>query len=77
VTDVPIPKLGMSTVEVDVVAVHVRPGDRVEPNTVVVEVQSEKVDFEIEAGAAGIVKEVLVSEGDEAKVGDVVVRIEG
>jgi pyruvate dehydrogenase E2 component (dihydrolipoyllysine-residue acetyltransferase) len=76
VTDVPIPKLGMSTVEVDVVAVHVKPGDRVEPDTIVVEVQSEKVNFEIEAGAAGTVLEVLVGEGDEAKVGDVVVRIE-
>ena len=43
------PKLGMSTVEVDVVAVHVSPGDRVEPDTIVVEVQSEKVNFEIEA----------------------------
>ena len=75
-TDVPIPKLGMSTVEVDVVAVHVKPGDRVEPDTIVVEVQSEKVNFEIEAGAAGTVLEVLVAEGDEAKVGDVVVRIE-
>ena len=74
--DVPIPKLGMSTVEVDVVAVHVKPGDRVEPGTIVVEVQSEKVNFEIEAGAAGTVREVLVGEGDEAKVGDVVVRIE-
>jgi pyruvate dehydrogenase E2 component (dihydrolipoyllysine-residue acetyltransferase) len=76
VTDVPIPKLGMSTVEVDVVAVHVKPGDRVEPDTIVAEVQSEKVNFEIEAGAAGTVREVLVREGDEAKVGDVVVRIE-
>jgi pyruvate/2-oxoglutarate dehydrogenase complex dihydrolipoamide acyltransferase (E2) component len=77
VTDVPIPKLGMSTVEVDIVGVRVKPGDRVEPHTIVVEVESEKVNFEIEAGAAGVVKEVLVSEGDEAKVGDIVVRIEG
>jgi pyruvate dehydrogenase E2 component (dihydrolipoamide acetyltransferase) len=76
VTDVPIPKLGMSTVEVDIVAVHVKPGDRVESDTIVVEVQSEKVNFEIEAGGAGTVQEVLVREGDEAKVGDVVVRIE-
>jgi pyruvate dehydrogenase E2 component (dihydrolipoamide acetyltransferase) len=74
--DVPIPKMGMSTVEVDIVAVHVKPGDRVVPDTIVIEVQSEKANFEIEAGAAGIVREVLVSEGDEAKVGDVVVRIE-
>jgi pyruvate/2-oxoglutarate dehydrogenase complex dihydrolipoamide acyltransferase (E2) component len=76
VTDVPIPKLGMSTVEVDIVAVHVKPGDRVEAGTIVVEVQSEKVNFEIEAGTAGTVREVLVGEGAEAKVGDVVVRIE-
>jgi pyruvate/2-oxoglutarate dehydrogenase complex dihydrolipoamide acyltransferase (E2) component len=76
VIDVPIPKLGMSTVEVEVVTVHVRAGDHVEPNTIVAEVQSEKLDFEIEAGASGTVREVLVAEGEEAKVGDVVVRIE-
>jgi pyruvate dehydrogenase E2 component (dihydrolipoamide acetyltransferase) len=76
VTDVQIPKMGMSTVEVDVTAVHVRSGDRVEPQTIVVEIESEKANFEIEAGHAGVVKEVLVREGDEAKVGDVVVRLD-
>ena len=74
--DVHIPKMGMSTVEVDVVAVHVAPGDRVDADTIVVEVQSEKANFEVEAGHAGVVKEVLVDEGDEAQVGDVVVRLE-
>jgi pyruvate dehydrogenase E2 component (dihydrolipoamide acetyltransferase) len=74
--DVQIPKMGMSTVEVDIVAVKVAPGDRVAADSIVVEVQSEKANFEIEAGTAGIVKEVLVQEGDEAKVGDVVVRLE-
>jgi pyruvate/2-oxoglutarate dehydrogenase complex dihydrolipoamide acyltransferase (E2) component len=75
-TDVQIPKMGMSTIEVDVVAVHVTSGDSVEPQTIVVEIESEKANFEIEAGHAGVVKEVLVREGDEAKVGDVVVRLE-
>jgi pyruvate/2-oxoglutarate dehydrogenase complex dihydrolipoamide acyltransferase (E2) component len=75
--DVHIPKMGMSTVEVDVIAVHVATGDRVESETVVVEIQSEKANFEVEAGHAGIVKEVLVREGDEARVGDVVVRLDG
>lgn len=74
--DVQIPKMGMSTVEVDIVAVLVTPGDRVAADSVVVEVQSEKANFEVEAGTAGIIKEVLVQEGDEAKVGDVVVRLE-
>jgi len=54
VIDVHIPKMGMSTVEVDVVAVHVAPGDRVEADTIVVEVQSEKANFEVEAGTAGV-----------------------
>jgi pyruvate dehydrogenase E2 component (dihydrolipoyllysine-residue acetyltransferase) len=76
VIDVQIPKMGMSTVEVDVVAVHVSVGDRVESGTIMIEIQSEKANFEVEAGAAGTVREVLVQEGDEAKVGDVVARVE-
>jgi pyruvate/2-oxoglutarate dehydrogenase complex dihydrolipoamide acyltransferase (E2) component len=76
VIDVQIPKMGMSTVEVDIVAVHVAPGDRVDKDSIVVEVQSEKANYEVEAGTAGIVKEVLVREGEEAKVGDVIVRLE-
>ena len=74
--DVQIPKMGMSTVEVDVIRVHVAPGQRVAKGDVVVEIESEKANYEIEADADGTIVEVLVSEGEEAKVGDVVVRIE-
>jgi len=76
VIDVQIPKMGMSTVEVDVIRVHVAPGQRVAKGDVVVEIESEKANYEIEADADGTIVEVLVSEGEEAKVGDVVVRIE-
>lgn len=74
--DVQIPKMGMSTVEVDITAVHVAAGDRVEPQTILVEIESEKSTFEIEAGVSGTVAEVLVAEGDEREVGDVIVRIQ-
>lgn len=74
--DVQIPKMGMSTVEVDIVAVHVKPGDRVDPSTIVVEIESEKANYEVEAGYSGFVTEVLVNKGDEMKVGDVVARID-
>jgi pyruvate/2-oxoglutarate dehydrogenase complex dihydrolipoamide acyltransferase (E2) component len=76
VIDVRIPKMGMSTVEVEIVAVLVSVGDTVEPSTILVEVESEKANFEIEAGHSGIVREVLVVEGDEATVGDVIVRLD-
>jgi pyruvate/2-oxoglutarate dehydrogenase complex dihydrolipoamide acyltransferase (E2) component len=76
VIEVRVPKGGMSTVEVDVVAVHVAPGDVVEPSTVLIEIESEKATFEVEAGHAGTVRELLVREGDETRVGDVIARIE-
>jgi pyruvate/2-oxoglutarate dehydrogenase complex dihydrolipoamide acyltransferase (E2) component len=66
----------MSTVEVDVIAVHVAPGDAVDAATVLVEVESEKATFEVEAGHAGTVAELLVEVGDQANVGDVIARIE-
>src|SRR5262249_23465556 len=74
--DVHIPKMGMSTVEVDVVAVHVRVGDTLEPSTILIGVESEKANYELEAGHAGTVREVLVSAGDMANVGDVIARID-
>ncbi len=74
--EIHIPKAGMSTVEVDVVAVFVAPGDHVEPETVLIEVESEKATFGVESGHAGTVRELLVQEGDPANVGDVVVIIE-
>lgn len=75
-TDVHIPKMGMSTVEVDIMRVLVAPGQTVKADDVVVEVESEKASYEIEAGVAGVVAEVLVSDGDVGEVGDVVVRID-
>ena len=74
--DVHIPKMGMSTVEVDVLRVLVSPGQRVAAGDVLVEIESEKANYEIEAEAGGTVTEVLVSEGDVKEVGDVIARIE-
>jgi 2-oxoglutarate dehydrogenase E2 component (dihydrolipoamide succinyltransferase) len=73
--DVRVPKMGMQTVEVDIDAVHVAVGDVVEADTVVVDVASEKSTFAVEAGVAGTIEDVLVKQGDEVAVGDIVVRI--
>jgi pyruvate/2-oxoglutarate dehydrogenase complex dihydrolipoamide acyltransferase (E2) component len=75
-TNVHIPKAGMSTVEVDITAVLVQPGDRVEVGQSLIEVESEKATFEIEAAVRGVVGEVRVSVGDVREVGDVVVVID-
>jgi pyruvate/2-oxoglutarate dehydrogenase complex dihydrolipoamide acyltransferase (E2) component len=75
VHDVHIPKMGMSTVEVDVVGVLVRAGQRVAVGDPLIEVESEKATFVIEAEVGGTVAELLVAEGDIPNVGDIVVRI--
>ncbi len=74
--EVHIPKMGMSTVEVDVMLVMVRPGQRVAAGDPLIEVESEKATFVIEAEVGGTVAEVLVADGDVRNVGDVVLRIE-
>jgi pyruvate/2-oxoglutarate dehydrogenase complex dihydrolipoamide acyltransferase (E2) component len=74
--EVRIPKMGMSTLEVDVLHILVTPGQRVVVGDVLVEVESEKATYEIEAEVGGTVAEVLVKEGDVMEVGDVIARIE-
>ena len=73
--EVRVPKVGMSTVEVEIDQVLVTPGQRVQPGSVIASVAADKVDFEVEAEVAGVVEEVLVSEGAVAEVGTVIVRI--
>jgi pyruvate/2-oxoglutarate dehydrogenase complex dihydrolipoamide acyltransferase (E2) component len=73
--DVQIPKMGMSTVEVEIADVLVAAGDLVAVGDPLVEVEGDKATFTIEAEVPGTVAEVLVAEGDERVVGDIVLRI--
>lgn len=63
--DVPVrmPKMSMTMTEGDVLGWRVAPGDTVAAGDVVCEVQTDKVDMEVESPAAGVVKQILVAEG--------------
>ncbi len=74
--DVVIPKMGMSSVEVDIIEWHVAVGDAVERGTPLVDVESEKAILTLEAEEPGVVAEILLDEGSEAAVGDVICRLE-
>ncbi len=74
--EIRIPKLGMSTVEVDITEVRVREGDRVEPGQILMLMESEKVTAEIETEWGGTVRQVLAKKDDTRQVGDVIVIIE-
>ncbi|MGF1664428.1 MAG: 2-oxo acid dehydrogenase subunit E2 [Kineosporiaceae bacterium] len=58
-----MPKMSMTMTEGDVLGWRVSPGDTVAAGDVVCEVQTDKVDMEVEAPFGGVVKEILVAEG--------------
>lgn len=74
--EVRVPKMGMATVEVDVVKWHVGVGSVVRKGSPLVELESEKTTMVVEAETVGTVTEVLIPEGATASVGDVLCRIQ-
>ena len=56
-------------VEATVVAWHAAPGDRVEAGEPVVDVETDKVELQVEAPASGVLREILVGVDEDAPVG--------
>ncbi|MER8950120.1 biotin/lipoyl-containing protein [Mesorhizobium sp. M0809] len=73
--EVRIPKMGASTVEVDLTKWHVSTGSHVVAGQVLAEIESEKTTIEIEAEIAGVVEEICLPEGSSTEVGTVICRI--
>ncbi|WP_321162848.1 dihydrolipoyllysine-residue acetyltransferase [Methylohalobius crimeensis] len=61
---------------VDVIEVLVKPGDRIEQESPLITLESDKASMDVPASEAGQIKEVLVKVGDQVKEGDPIVRVE-
>jgi pyruvate dehydrogenase E2 component (dihydrolipoamide acetyltransferase) len=64
-----IPKIDANVTRATVVEWLVREGDRVEPGTPLVEVETEKAVFTIDAEQAGVVRRILIQQGRKLPVG--------
>jgi 2-oxoglutarate dehydrogenase E2 component (dihydrolipoamide succinyltransferase) len=73
--DVQLPKLADTLVEGTVSRWLKRPGERVSRGEPLVEIETDKVNSEIESPADGVVTEILVPEGETVPVGEVIARI--
>lgn len=71
-----IPKMGMSTVEVDLIHWFVTAGDTVNAGDPVAEVESEKASFTIESEVSGKVSEIFVELHSTVDVGTAICSIE-
>jgi pyruvate dehydrogenase E2 component (dihydrolipoamide acetyltransferase) len=72
--DVTVPDIG-DFADVDVVEVHVAPGDAVAENDPLVTLETDKATMDVPAPFAGVVAEVLLKVGDKASEGTVVVAL--
>ena len=74
--EIKVPELSESVSSAEVLGWKVKPGDAVEEDQVLVELETDKVVLEVSAPCDGVVTEILVKEGDTVKNGDVVAKVE-
>jgi len=73
--DIKMPKWGMSMQEGLLTEWVVAVGDEVTEGQALASVETEKVDADVEAPAAGTVAEILVEAGETVEVGTVIARL--
>ncbi|RPD43353.1 biotin attachment protein [Palleronia sediminis] len=74
--EVLLPQWGMGMSEGTVTDWMKKVGDRVEEDEALAEIEAEKATQELESPATGILTEILVQKGEEAKVRSVLAIIE-
>lgn len=74
--DIVVPNLGESVTEGTVSVWLKKPGDPVAADETLLELETDKATLEIPAPAAGVLSEVLVSEGEDVEIGALLGRIE-
>ena len=75
IQDIFIPDLGGDT-DVDLIEIMVSVGDTVEVEDGLITLETEKASMDVPTTHAGVVKEILVKEGDKVNSGDLIARIE-
>ncbi|MCB8840601.1 2-oxoglutarate dehydrogenase complex dihydrolipoyllysine-residue succinyltransferase [Aurantimonas sp. VKM B-3413] len=71
-TEIKVPTLGESVTEATIGQWFKKPGDRVELDETIAELETDKVTVEVPAPAAGVLQDVTVQEGETVEVGAVI-----
>jgi len=72
-----LPELGENIETGDLVRLMIAPGSKVSEGQPVMELETDKAVVEVPSSVNGIVKEILVKEGDKLKVGEILFTLEG
>jgi pyruvate dehydrogenase E2 component (dihydrolipoamide acetyltransferase) len=75
-TDFELPNLGENVTGGDVLTVMVKPGDVIEKEQAVLELETDKATIEVPSSVAGKITDVKVKAGDKVKVGQVILTVD-
>ncbi len=76
VVEMVMPKMGESIMEGTILSWLKKPGDTIDQDESVLEVATDKVDTEVPATHAGVLKEILAKEGEVVQIGVAIALIE-
>jgi len=71
-----VPDLGENIDSADIIGVLVKSGDTIVKDQGVIEIETDKATIEVPSSVEGKVTEVFVKEGDKAKPGDIILKVE-
>jgi pyruvate dehydrogenase E2 component (dihydrolipoamide acetyltransferase) len=74
--DIQVPDIG-DFKDVEVIDVLVKAGDRIEIDTPLITIETEKATMDVPSSAAGVIKSITVKKGDRVAKGAVMLSIEG
>ncbi|PLW98710.1 MAG: branched-chain alpha-keto acid dehydrogenase subunit E2 [Marinilabiliales bacterium] len=76
IKEIKLPEIADNIDVATVVSIHVSVGDTVSQDESIAEMESDKAVFDLPTDTAGTIKEIKVKEGDEVKVGQVVLTVD-
>ncbi|GAB4073884.1 2-oxoglutarate dehydrogenase complex dihydrolipoyllysine-residue succinyltransferase [Barrientosiimonas marina] len=75
-SEIKVPELAESITEGTISEWFVKKGDKVEKGDVVLELETDKVNLEVNSDYSGVITEILQGEGDDVEVGDVIANVD-
>ncbi|ASN06648.1 2-oxoglutarate dehydrogenase complex dihydrolipoyllysine-residue succinyltransferase [Virgibacillus necropolis] len=74
--EIKIPELAESITEGTIAEWLVKKGDKIEKGDPVVELETEKVNVEVNSDFAGVLVEIVSEEGEDVEVGDIIAKVD-
>ena len=74
-SDITLPELGEGIEEATIINIFVSPGDSIKKEQSVIEIETDKAALELPSPFDGTISDILVSEGDVIKIGDLIAKV--